>query len=103
MPARVPPAAPPPRLTHQPPPPPPGVGGDRRGGLFGPTPTPTPRLNIADGRYFFVPEVPWGTLTLDGHPFAAAIPGDANVPMLPVGRHTLEWRAAPFHTLRCLM
>jgi hypothetical protein len=82
---------------------PPGVRADLRGALFGPTPPPPPRPNIADGRYFFVPEVPWGTLTLDGHPFAAAIPGDANVPMLPVGRHTLEWRAAPFHTLRCLI
>jgi hypothetical protein len=83
---------------------PPAVRADLRGALFGPTPTPTLRLGVADGRYFFVPEVPWGTLTLDGRPFTTApTPGDAGAPMLPLGRHMLEWRAVPFHTLRCLM
>jgi hypothetical protein len=83
---------------------PPAVRADLHGALFGPTPTPTPRLDVTDGRFYFVPEVPWGTLTLDGHRLTAApMPGDARVPMLPFGRHTLEWRAAPFHTLRCLI
>src|SRR5262249_14729697 len=86
------------------------------GVLHPPTPTPTPRLSPGDTYFLWKDSVPWGTLLVDGHPGpdvrTSGVRFDTtgepiNDPpysfTLPRGRHTLEYRAAPFPTLRCVL
>ncbi|HEY2593590.1 MAG TPA: hypothetical protein VGK33_06795 [Chloroflexota bacterium] len=80
------------------------------GFVLGPTPTATPSLGGGQDRFAFEDQVPWGTLSIDGHlqPRIAAVQlGTATAPphlptfVLARGRHTLEYRAAPFPLVRC--
>src|SRR5262249_25533821 len=78
------------------------------------TPTATPRLSIGDNRFLWEHSVPWGVLLVDGRPgpdvrTSGILFDETGDPVaappytfaLPRGRHTLEYRAAPFPTLRC--
>ncbi len=80
------------------------------GFVLGPTPAATPSLGGGQNRFAFEDQVPWGMLSIDGHPqpqIAAVQLGTATAPphlptfVLARGSHTLEYRAAPFPTVRC--
>src|SRR5262249_47024552 len=78
------------------------------------TPTPTPPLSVGGNPFLWEHSVPWGILLVDGRSWpdvrTSVIRFDetgepvADPPYtfaLPRGRHTLEYHAAPFPTLRC--
>jgi hypothetical protein len=67
-------------------------------------PTPTPTLGPGDDLFYFLPNVPSGTVLLDGHPLAHPPTLDTGHPLrLKRGRHQLEWRADLFEPLRCTL
>lgn len=80
-------------------------------GLLGiPTPVPTATPTPGAGTFLLWDNVPWGTLLVNGHaPQIAAprydSPGGPFAPTfaLAPGRYTIEYRAAPFPTLRCMV
>ncbi|GAC1450437.1 MAG: hypothetical protein PVSMB4_09320 [Ktedonobacterales bacterium] len=52
--------------------------------------------------FYFVPDVPWGTVLVDGQALTRVPTLDTGHPLrLALGRHHLEWRAAPFESVRC--
>jgi hypothetical protein len=65
----------------------------------GSTPTATAQFPVNAGAFYIVRGVPWGTLTVDGRPLDP--PSNGTPTTLPKGRHTLEYRAAPFPPVRC--
>jgi hypothetical protein len=81
--------------------------------LAHPTPTATAIPRSGDDTFLWEHSVPWGRLLIDGQPGpdvgGSALHQDAEgVPRgaafhLARGRHTLEYRAAPFPTLRCTL
>jgi hypothetical protein len=74
--------------------------------LHVPTPTPTAALDPYAGTFFATQTAPWGVLFADGKPAqtVATQPGPWTLSFtLPRGRHTLEYRAAPFPTLMCVV
>lgn len=65
-------------------------------------PAPLRPLGPGDDLFYLVPEVPWGTVLLDGRPLATLpLAGSSRPLRLARGRHIFEWRAAPFMPLRC--
>lgn len=64
-------------------------------------PTPTPTLAPGTDRFYIAADVPWTTVTLDGHAIALPRIGSAAPLRLARGRHTLAWTAAPFQPQRC--
>lgn len=78
-----------------------------------PTSSPTSSPPVGSDRFLWEHTVPWGTLFIDGHPGpdvrAAVVSYDASGMLqardfrLPRGKHTLEYRAAQFPTLRCVV
>lgn len=69
-----------------------------------PTPVPTATLALGADIVFVTHDVPWGELTIDGKARPAPYPVRQNgvTPYaLARGRHSVEYRAAPFPTLRC--
>ncbi|HEX6800445.1 MAG TPA: hypothetical protein VF116_22225 [Ktedonobacterales bacterium] len=90
----------------------PDAGASMHAALGIPTPVPTATLPIGAGTFMIEDTVPWGTLLVDGHlpslevrqpnePVGAGPPAPTFV--LDHGRHTVEYRAAPFPTLRCVV
>jgi hypothetical protein len=73
--------------------------------LFPPAPKPDPRVArfpYTTNQFAFIPNVPWGTVLLDGHPLAhPPLAGDPHPLRLAGGHHQLIWRAAPFLDLTC--
>lgn len=67
-----------------------------------PTPTPTPPLYAS--QFYVLGDPPWGKLVVDGRTVAhlPAIGTDLPLQLSP-GRHTLQWRAAPFVTQSCTL
>lgn len=65
-----------------------------------PTPTPTPALDVS--QFYVQGDPPWGQLLIDGHA-VAHLPAIKTDPPLSLasGRHTLQWRAAPFIPQSC--
>lgn len=65
-------------------------------------PEPAPAVDASADLFYLVPNVPWGTVLLDGRPLAS-IPLASDGPPLRLarGQHTFEWHAAPFMPLRC--
>jgi hypothetical protein len=90
----------------------PNAGATLRAALGIPTPVPTAPLPIGAGTFLIEDTVPWGTLLVDGHP-ARFVPPEpvalaGSGPTAPTfvlgrGRHAVEYRAAPFPTLRCVI
>lgn len=77
-----------------------------------PTPVPTATLPTGASTFLIEDTVPWGTLLVDGRPTRfvppepVALAGSgppAPTLVLGRGRHTIEYRAAPFPTLRCVV
>jgi hypothetical protein len=66
-------------------------------------PTPTPTLPPGADRFYVAPDVPWTTVTVDGHLLRLPRIGVEAPLQLARGRHTLAWTAAPFQPLRCLL
>lgn len=65
-------------------------------------PTPTNTLEPGGDLFYFLPDVPWGTVLVDRRPLALVPTLDAGHPLrLALGRHHLEWRAAPFQPVGC--
>jgi hypothetical protein len=67
-----------------------------------PTSAPTPPLDAS--LFYAQGDPPWGQLAIDGHA-VAHLPVVAIDPPLHLspGRHTLQWRAAPFVTQSCMI
>lgn len=65
-----------------------------------PTPTVVPGADL-----FYIDAQPvWGQLMLDGKPLPHIPMIGTEAPLrFPLGKHTLEWRVAPFLTQRCLL
>jgi hypothetical protein len=71
---------------------------------FGWLPTPSPTLGLNDQSYYLLPNVPWGTVLLDGRPLARIpVAGDPHPLHLALGQHQFEWLAAPFTPLHCVV
>lgn len=68
-----------------------------------PTPVPTATLPTGADLIVVARDAPWGVLTIDGKPQPTPRPVRQNgIPYtLARGQHTVEFRAAPFPTLRC--
>jgi hypothetical protein len=67
-------------------------------------PTPTATLPPGADLFYFVPGVPWGTVSLDGRSLShVPLPGNAHPLRLTRGRHQLAWLAAPFQPLQCIL
>lgn len=67
-------------------------------------PTPTPTLGPGDQVYYLLPNIPWGSVLLDGHALThVPTPGDPHPLRLARGRHEFEWRAAPFAPIHCVV
>lgn len=65
-------------------------------------PTPSPTLVPGSDRFYLLPNVPWGTVLLDGRPLAhVPVVGDGPPLLLSRGSHHFEWHATPFELLRC--
>lgn len=63
-------------------------------------------MNAGEGSFLALDGVPWGTLLLDGKPDPRAnthLDIYQGTFTLAPGRHTLEYRAEPFPTLRCVV
>jgi hypothetical protein len=81
--------------------------------LTRPTAGPTPVLEVGDDAFLWEHTVPWGSLLIDGRPGpdvgGAALQMDIRGTLvgapfhLSRGRHTLQYRAAPFPTLTCTL
>jgi hypothetical protein len=78
--------------------------------LRSPTPAPTATLPLGDDLFVVENAVPWGVLLADRRPVRTEDtnfqpPSQIALPVpvfgLSRGRHTIEYRAAPFPTLRC--
>lgn len=66
------------------------------------TPTPTLVLTLGMDKIYPIYSVPWGTLRVDERVQTFVVrQGDYRPVRLSRGRHTLEYQAAPFPTLRC--
>jgi len=81
--------------------------------LIPPSPAPTATPQAGDDTFLWEHSVPWGRLLIDGQP-GPDVRGSAmykNTQGFPLGaafhlsrgHHTLEYRAAPFPTLRCVI
>ena len=67
-------------------------------------PTPTPKLPSEVTEFYVQGNPPWGYLAIDGHLLKSApTPRTAPPLHLSPGHHTLQWRAAPFHTQTCTL
>ncbi|HEX9069125.1 MAG TPA: hypothetical protein VF807_10170 [Ktedonobacterales bacterium] len=73
----------------------PGVAQAVLPALPGYAPTPTAQARVILFRH----AVPWGTLTIDGHPLTVK---QFTVERASPGRHTLRYAAEPFPTLTCV-
>ncbi len=72
--------------------------------LIPPTPTPLPTLAPGEDLFYVQGEPPWGHLFIDGHPVAHVPVTSIGLPLrLSLGRHILQWRAAPFITQACTL
>jgi len=73
--------------------------------LFPPAPTLDPRFThfpYTTNQFAFIPNVPWGTVLLDGRPLAhPPLLSNPHPLRLAGGHHQLIWRAAPFRDLTC--
>jgi hypothetical protein len=90
---------------------------DNRATILGlltrPTAAPTSVLEVGDDAFLWEHTVPWGSLLIDGRPGpdvrGAALQTDIRGTLvgtpfhLSRGRHTLQYRAAPFPTLTCAL
>lgn len=87
----------------------PNTGATLRALLHIPTPVPTAPLAIGAGTFLMIDTVPWGTLLVDGREPHMVVPppnspgGPSGTPQFTLGRgrYAIEYRAAPFPTLRC--
>jgi hypothetical protein len=82
------------------------------GFVIGPTPTATQTLDGGRDAFAVEDQVPWGRLTIDGHPGPQLYPAQSvtqfTLPQLATfvlarGRHQVEYRADPFPTVRCTL
>jgi len=65
-----------------------------------PAPTPVPPLAV--DQFYVQGDPPWGQVVIDGHAVAHLPVIETDPPLrLSPGRHTLQWRAAPFVTQSC--
>ena len=85
-----------------------------RGIIYGPTATPTATLAIGEPIVFFEHMVPWGTLKINdkqvtvldlANPSSAPSDGSSIsfTTILPRGRNTIAYDAAPWPSLRCVL
>src|SRR5690242_18531385 len=66
------------------------------------TPTDLPPVPL-DATWFYLESgIPWGVLTIDGHKRSDLDTGTLATMLLPRGRHTIAYDAAPFPELRCV-
>jgi hypothetical protein len=76
-----------------------------RGLLNIPTPVPaataTP-IPLNQSWFYLENAVPWGVLTVDGHTLTRFYSSSPLTVLLPRGRHTIAYDAAPFPPLRCV-
>jgi hypothetical protein len=66
-------------------------------------PSPTPYTVPGADRFYFLPTPPWVAVWMDGRRIGhVPLAADSGEPLrLAPGTHHIEWRGAPFHTLRC--
>ncbi len=64
-----------------------------------PTSTAVGPVSAGESAFYFLEGAQWGKLTIDGR--TAYLPQEASPVTLAVGRHVLQYQAAPFPTLRC--
>ncbi|HEY7346756.1 MAG TPA: hypothetical protein VH599_00460 [Ktedonobacterales bacterium] len=64
-------------------------------------PTPTPTLAPGADLLYLETDVPWTTITLDGHPLAPPRIGVDAPLRLARGQHVLAWTAEPFQPQQC--
>lgn len=85
-----------------------------RGIIYGPTATPTATLALGEPIVFFEHMVPWGTLKINGKQVTvldlanpSSAPSDGSsisfTTILPRGRNTIAYDAAPWPSLRCVL
>lgn len=65
-------------------------------------PAPIAARGPINDRFYLLPNVPWGTVLLDGRPLVHIPLASTSHPLrLAHGQHVFEWRATPFMPLRC--
>lgn len=72
--------------------------------LSGSTPIPTEVLAPGADQFYIVAGVPWAVVSLDGRPLAH-LPAIGTAPPLRLarGHHQVDWHAAPFQPVRCII
>jgi hypothetical protein len=69
--------------------------------VFGPS-TPTIPIALGQDTFYVLPNVPWGTVSVDGHPLVPLpLPGDPHPLHLKRGAHQFTWHAEPFQPISC--
>lgn len=68
------------------------------------TATPTTPLLPGMDLFYFARDVPWASVTVDGHQLQSGFISESGAPLrLARGRHILTWEAQPFMPQRCVL